>query len=60
MPSLYGECIMKMVKIKFQNPGEDAQGALELEKHFIVVCLLQDTYKVLAQASNYAELHFAY
>ena len=37
---------MQMVKIKFQNPAQDAQGALELAKRFTVICLPQDTYEV--------------
>ena len=28
--------MMKMVKIKFQDPGEDARGALELAKRFMM------------------------
>ena len=61
MPSSYGEIIMKMVKIKFQNPGEDAQGALELAKRFTVICLPQDTYEVPEAAlAILDELHLAY
>ena len=37
---------MQMVKIKFQSPGQDAQGALELAKRFTVICLPDDTYEV--------------
>jgi hypothetical protein len=52
---------MKMVKIKFQNPGEDAQGALELAKRFPVICLRQDTYEVPEAAlAILNELHLAY
>ena len=41
---------MQMVKIKFQNPAPDAQGALELAKRFTVICLPEDTYAVPAAA----------
>ena len=52
---------MKMVKIKFQDPGEDAQGALELAKRFTVICLPQDTYEVPETAlAILDELHLAY
>ena len=52
---------MKMVKIKFQDPGEDARGALELAKRFTVICLPQDTYEVPEAAlAILDELHLAY
>jgi len=52
---------MKMVKIKFQDPGEDALGALELAKRCTVICLPQDTYEVPEIAlSILDELHLAY
>ena len=52
---------MKMVKIKFQNPQEDARGALELAKCFTVICLPEDTYEVPAAALGILdELHLAY
>ena len=52
---------MKMVKIKFQDPGEDALGALELAKRFTVICLPQDTYEVPGIAlAILDELHLAY
>jgi hypothetical protein len=41
---------MQMVKIKFQNPAQDAQGALELARRFTVICLPEDTYEVPAVA----------
>ena len=41
---------MQMVKIKFQNPAQDARGALELAKRFTVICLPEDTYEVPAAA----------
>lgn len=41
---------MQMVKIKFQSPAQDAQGALELAKHFTVICLPEDTYEVPSAA----------
>jgi len=41
---------MQMVKIKFQNPAQDARGALELAKRFTVICLPEDTYEVPAVA----------
>ena len=41
---------MQMVKIKFQNPAQDAQGVLELAKRFTVICLPEDTYEVPAAA----------
>ena len=53
--------MMKMVKIKFQNPGEDARGALELAKRFTVICLPQDIYEVPEAAlSMLDELHLPY
>ena len=52
---------MQMVKIKFQNPAEDARGALELAKHFTVICLPEDTYEVPEAAlAILDELHLAY
>lgn len=52
---------MKMVKIKFQDPGEDAQGALELAKRFTVICLPQDMYEVPEAAlAMLDELHLTY
>ena len=52
---------MKMVKIKFQNPGEDARGALELAKRFTVICLPQDIYEVPEAAlAMLDELHLPY
>ena len=52
---------MKMVKIKFQNPEEDAQGALELAKRFTVICLPQDIYEVPEAAlAMLDELHLPY
>jgi hypothetical protein len=52
---------MQMVKIKFQNPAQDAQGALELAKHFTVICLPEDTYEVPATAlAVLDELHLSY
>jgi len=52
---------MQMVKIKFQNPAEDAQGALELAKHCTVICLPEDTYEVPEAAlAILDELHLAY
>lgn len=41
---------MQMVKIKFRNSAQDAQGALELAKRFTVICLPEDTYEVPAAA----------
>ena len=53
--------MMKMVKIKFHGPGEDARGALELAKRFMVICLPQDTYEVAEAAlAILDELHLAY
>ena len=52
---------MKMVKIRFQNPGEDARGALELAKRLMVICLPQDTYEVPEAALTILdELRLAY
>ena len=52
---------MKMVKIKFQSPGEDARGALELAKRFTVICLPQDTYEIPEAAlAMLGELHLPY
>lgn len=52
---------MQMVKIKFQNPADDARGALELAKHFTVICLPEDTYEVPEAAlAILDELHLAY
>lgn len=52
---------MQMVKIRFQNPDQDAQGALELAKHFTVICLPKDTYEVpKAALAVLDELHLAY
>jgi len=52
---------MKMVKIKFQDPGEDARGAVELAKRFTVICLPQDMYEVPEAALGILdELHLAY
>ena len=52
---------MQMVKIAFQSPMEDAQGALELAKRFTVICLPGDTYEVPAAAlAVLDELHIAY
>lgn len=45
-----GKLPVQMVKIKFQNPTHDAQGALELAKRFKVICLPDDTYEVPATA----------
>ncbi len=45
-----GKLPVQMVKIKFQNPTHDAQGALELAKRFRVICLPEDTYEVPAVA----------
>jgi len=44
------ELPMQMVKIKFQDPLQDARGALELAKRFTVICLPEDTYEVPAAA----------
>ena len=53
--------MMKMVKIKFRNPGEDARGALELAKRFTVICLPQDIYEVPEAAlAMLDELHLPY
>ena len=52
---------MQMVKIKFQNAVQDAQGALALAKHFTVICLPEDTYEVPAVVLGVLdELHFSY
>ena len=52
---------MKMVKIKFQSPVEDTQGALELAKRFTVICLPEDTYEVPSAALEVLdELHITY
>ena len=52
---------MQMVKIKFQNAVQDAQGALELAKHFTVICLPEDTYEVPSAALAMLDaLHLAY
>ena len=52
---------MKMVKIKFQNSGEDARWALELAKRFTVICLPQDIYEVPEAAlAMLDELHLPY
>ena len=52
---------MQMVKIKFQNPADDAREALELAKHFTVICLPEDTYEVPEAAlAILDELHLAY
>jgi hypothetical protein len=52
---------MQMVKIKFQSPAPDAQGALELAKRFTVICLPEDTYAVPAAAlALLDELQFSY
>jgi hypothetical protein len=52
---------MQMVKIKFQNAAQDAQGALELAKHFTVICLPEDTYEVPSAAlAMLDELHLSY
>ena len=52
---------MQRVKIKFQNPAQDAQGVLELAKHFTVICLPEDTYEVPATAlAVLDELHLSY
>ncbi len=41
---------MQMVKIIFQNPAQDARGALVLVKRFTVICLPEATYEVPAAA----------
>jgi hypothetical protein len=41
---------MQMVKIKFQNLQDDAQGSLALGKRFSVICLPEDTYEVPSTA----------
>ena len=41
---------MKMVKVRFANPADDAVGALALAKQFKVICLPEDTYEVPHQA----------
>lgn len=52
---------MQMVKIKFQNPKQDAQGALELAKRFRVICLPEDVYEIPTAALTVLdELHLAY
>jgi hypothetical protein len=52
---------MQMVKIKFQNAVQDAQGALELAKRFTVICLPEDTYEVPSAALAMLDtLHLAY
>ena len=52
---------MQMVKIKFQNAVQDAQGALELAKRFTVICLPQDTYEIPEAAlAMLDELHLPY
>ena len=52
---------MQMVKIKFQSPAQDAQGALELAKHFTVICLPEDTYEVPSAALTMLDtLHLSY
>ena len=52
---------MQMVKIKFQNPADDARGALELAKRFTVICLPEDTYEVPEAAlAILDELHLVY
>ena len=52
---------MKMVKIKFQNPGDDACGALELAKRFAVICLPHDIYEVPETAlARLDEVHLMY
>jgi len=52
---------MQMVKIKFQNAVQDAQGALELAKHFTVICLPEDTYEVSSAALAMLDvLHLSY
>ena len=52
---------MQMVKIKFQNAVQDAQGALELAKRFTVICLPEDTYEVPSAALVMLDaLHLSY
>ena len=46
---------MKMVKIKFQNPTDDAKGGLKLSKRFTVICLAQDTYEIPEQALSFLD-----
>jgi len=41
---------MKMIKLRFTNPTNDAAGALALAKKFKVICLPNDTYEVPDQA----------
>jgi hypothetical protein len=43
---------MKMIKIRFKDASDDARGALELAKHFRVICLPDDTYEVPEDAIN--------
>lgn len=43
---------VKMIKIRFQNPSDDARGSLELAKHFKVICLPDDIYEVPEEAIN--------
>ncbi len=52
---------MQMVKIKFQNPQDDAQGSLALAKRFSVIYLPADTYEVPSTAlAVLDELQFPY
>lgn len=41
---------MKMIKIHFKNPSDDARGSLELAKYYKVICLPNDIYEVPAEA----------
>ncbi|MBI5555744.1 MAG: hypothetical protein HY920_07850 [Elusimicrobia bacterium] len=41
---------MKMIKIHFLSSLDDARGAIELAKHFSVICLPDDIYEVPEEA----------
>ncbi len=41
---------MKMVRIKFEDPKDDAKGFLELSKRVRVICLPEDTYEIPSSA----------
>ena len=41
---------MRMVRIKFKEPKDDASGFLELSKRVRVICLPGDTYEIQSSA----------
>lgn len=46
---------VKMVKIRFTNPADDAAGALALARHCKVICLPSDIYEIPDHALSVLE-----